>query len=312
MTTTATKQDKDSKPPAKTRSRKTPTVALSVRGATGPRTKRGKMKSRYNAVKHGIFAKVVLGGRALAESKADYVTLLESLHESVEPVGGLEELLVENLAQIAWRKARVVRAEAAAIAKQTEFFRVDREAHLKEVSEGSMLALAQISGMARKRDNPYLLSKSIQRLEILGNVISDRGFEPKTDEGILQTLYGESGKADGLYLTYRVCAESAATAAQKEEGSAIEAEKKRIVQAIDHEINYLEGHIGDLEARETQELPLKEERLAIPKEKELERLMRYEAHLDRAFDRTLGQLERFQRMRLGLATLPPVKVELSR
>lgn len=56
---------------------------------------------------------------------------------------------------------------------------------------------------------------------------------------------------------------------------------------------------------------MEEERLAVPKDGELERLMRYEDHLDRAFDRTLSQLERLQRMRLGLATLPPLKVELS-
>jgi len=43
----------------------------------------------------------------------------------------------------------------------------------------------------------------------------------------------------------------------------------------------------------------------------LDRLLHYEAHLDRAFDRTLSQLERLQRMRLGYPLPPPVKVELS-
>ncbi len=35
------------------------------------------------------------------------------------------------------------------------------------------------------------------------------------------------------------------------------------------------------------------------------------ASLERAFDHTLSQLERLQRMRLGQPVLPPVKVELS-
>ena len=50
----------------------------------------------------------------------------------------------------------------------------------------------------------------------------------------------------------------------------------------------------------------------VPSAEVLDRLLRYEASLDRAFDRTLSQLERLQRMRLGHAVPPPVKVELSR
>jgi len=48
-------------------------------------------------------------------------------------------------------------------------------------------------------------------------------------------------------------------------------------------------------------------RRSIPDSHRLERLLRYEASLERAFDRTLSQLERLQRMRLG----QPVDVNLS-
>ncbi len=40
-------------------------------------------------------------------------------------------------------------------------------------------------------------------------------------------------------------------------------------------------------------------RLSIPEGPGLDKLLRYEAALDRSFDRTLSQLERLQRMRLG-------------
>ena len=39
--------------------------------------------------------------------------------------------------------------------------------------------------------------------------------------------------------------------------------------------------------------------------------IRYEVNLERAIDRTLAQLERLQRMRLGQPVPPPVKLELS-
>jgi hypothetical protein len=46
----------------------------------------------------------------------------------------------------------------------------------------------------------------------------------------------------------------------------------------------------------------------VPLTPQFDRLLRYEASLERAFDRTLAQLERLQRMRLGQPVLP--KLEL--
>ena len=49
----------------------------------------------------------------------------------------------------------------------------------------------------------------------------------------------------------------------------------------------------------------------VPSQEVSDRLLRYDAHLSREFDRTLSQLERLQRMRRGQPVLPPVKVDLS-
>ena len=50
----------------------------------------------------------------------------------------------------------------------------------------------------------------------------------------------------------------------------------------------------------------------VPSQETMDRLLRYEASVDRAFDRTLSQLERLRRMRLGHAVPPPLRLELSR
>jgi hypothetical protein len=55
----------------------------------------------------------------------------------------------------------------------------------------------------------------------------------------------------------------------------------------------------------------KEEVAMIRKEPSPELLHRYETSLERQIERTLNQLERLQRMRLGQPVPPPVKVELS-
>jgi len=67
-----------------------------------------------------------------------------------------------------------------------------------------------------------------------------------------------------------------------------------------------------LEVREEKELPLEEESLTIPDEKELDRPLRYEARLEGFFERTLQQLERLQRTRRNEPLPPTVKVDVAR
>ncbi len=49
----------------------------------------------------------------------------------------------------------------------------------------------------------------------------------------------------------------------------------------------------------------------VPSQEVSDRLLRYEAHLSREFDKTLAQLERLQRMRLGQPVLPKLEVRHS-
>jgi len=93
-------------------------VTSGARGATGPRTTQGKQRSRYNAIKRGIFAKDVLLSH---ESAAEFESLIKGYREDFQPQGMHETLLVENLATIVWRRKRLLQAEAAEIASEFEF-----------------------------------------------------------------------------------------------------------------------------------------------------------------------------------------------
>jgi hypothetical protein len=76
-----------------------------VRGATGPRTQRGKQNSKRNALKHGIFSKVVL---LMGEPQAELDALLRGLQNDLRPEGTLEELLVDKLVALLWRHRRLM------------------------------------------------------------------------------------------------------------------------------------------------------------------------------------------------------------
>jgi hypothetical protein len=64
-------------------------------------------------------------------------------------------------------------------------------------------------------------------------------------------------------------------------------------------------------AFEEERTPCKMAAALVPPPAASKRLLRYEAHLSRECDRTLTQLERLQRMRLGQPVTPPMNVQVT-
>ena len=77
--------------------------------STGPRTTAGKAASRFNALKHGIYAvhQIMFDEKAedLAELSAEY-------HELCSPADAKQRLLVDTLVHSEWRLRRMRRVEA--------------------------------------------------------------------------------------------------------------------------------------------------------------------------------------------------------
>ena len=86
--------------------------------STGPRTEEGKNQSRRNALKHSILASALLIAEGEGEEDhAEFDRLLNSLHRDLDPIGALEEMLVEKIAICYWRERRALRCEAGLIRK---------------------------------------------------------------------------------------------------------------------------------------------------------------------------------------------------
>ena len=90
----------------------------------GPRTALGKTRSKYNARTHGIFSKFVV---LEDESRDEFEAMWNGLRQYFLPVGTFEEGLVEVLADIWWRRRRVLQAEGAEIQLRSEFLYRARE-----------------------------------------------------------------------------------------------------------------------------------------------------------------------------------------
>ena len=69
---------------------------------------------RFNALKHGILSRYTVLSH---ENYADYESLVNSLMDEHLPAGATEQHLIEELASVIWRKRRVLQAEGATINK---------------------------------------------------------------------------------------------------------------------------------------------------------------------------------------------------
>lgn len=92
--------------------------------STGPQSVEGKMIVSKNAIKHGIFSKdIIISKGDGKEDKADFDVLLANLAEDLEPVGKLEELLIEKIAVNYWRLRRLIRFESGQIRDRLDEYR---------------------------------------------------------------------------------------------------------------------------------------------------------------------------------------------
>jgi hypothetical protein len=80
--------------------------------STGPNTVEGKAKSRFNALKHGMTAKVAVLPH---EDEFSYEELRRSTIESYQPANGAELMLVDLIAINYWRLLRARRVETATL-----------------------------------------------------------------------------------------------------------------------------------------------------------------------------------------------------
>jgi hypothetical protein len=75
--------------------------------SSGPKTQAGKARSRLNAKKHGAYAKICLEGEDITRFKSLQLDLLAEYR----PEGFEERLIVQEIAEIIWRKNRFKAAE---------------------------------------------------------------------------------------------------------------------------------------------------------------------------------------------------------
>jgi hypothetical protein len=99
---------------------------MNAKKSTGPKTSRGKTVSSWNSTRHGLLSRKL--PLAHGRSKKQFTRLLRNLQQDLDPVGTLEEILVEKIAQEYWRLGVAACYEADELSQESPFKRssIDR------------------------------------------------------------------------------------------------------------------------------------------------------------------------------------------
>ncbi|HVS88632.1 MAG TPA: hypothetical protein VHF01_10490 [Candidatus Acidoferrum sp.] len=226
---------------------------------------------------------------------------------------------MEKLATITWRQRRLLMAEGAEIRKNTEFVELDQRLRDREEAENFLRLMDPLNnhGLIGGIHNPDVLERCLGLLAQLREQIEKDGLNPENDKTVLERIYGdreENRLCDDfcdLYLILLAVSQFSEEERLRKGCVSPEQCRKKILRGIEEEIRRLKRYREartSIEAVRTQQEKL---RHSIPDAAGLDRLLRYEASLERAWDRALSQLERLQRMRLGQLVLPPIRVDVA-
>lgn len=257
-----------------------------------------------NAVKHGILSKqVVVRGLNVKESEREFAALHRRFCDDLNPVGPVEEMLVDQIVTAHWRLRRALQAEAGEIALSVDGGHWHRKtSHLKLTVLRWELDDDPGFGM---RDSAFGNQFMANQLKAVRAAVEADG--ELTEAAIAGVRF--RGKP---YRLTRELEELRQKIQPNPDGLPPEAlrekRKEEVLSHLQRELNQLSWSRESCEERESMEESAHQAAAVLPPVSALERIQRYETKLERQIFRAMAQLERLQRMRKGEVLPAPVAV----
>ena len=289
--------------------------------STGPKTQFGKAASSRNAVKHGMLAAApILSG---IENREDWEKHRDGVLKSLAPVGYLEELLTIRLAILSWRLWRVIRYEAEVSTAAVATAEADLEEERDEKGSGKP---SEPTEAREKADRAALLIETLEALPKLPDEESlDRESAvaalwafwdqlPDNFKGIsIPGIPDDHAEFDAFDRWTAGLLRTAAEHYSVAGGMTVDVLLRRCISSANNAGYRAEQWERDLvEQGERWKLLLEREnrsRMLLAPEV-LDKVARYESNLERAFFRTLHEIQRLQASRSGAVVPSPAAVDV--
>jgi len=240
---------------------------------------------RYNAIKHGILSSLTVLAH---EDASEFADLLAALVEEHQPAGMTEQHLIEELASIIWRKRRVLLAEGASINRG-----------LQRVTHSTV-------------DSPIPAATPFKRTSLLGGTDLPDLLLTTTEEAAKQLINAELD-LNATLKAQAILYKGGTNAYEKARRTLIPESRDWWDENVEDEsypatLEGIETFIRKslmplcirLEYEARNQAAIKAQILGEGLQPQrLEKLNRYETHLDRKFERTLAMLLKMKDLRGG-------------
>ena len=143
--------------------------------STGPRSERGKRRSRRNAFRHGLSAETVID---VLEDPADYKALASAINADYRPRTNFERELVGRLVSLVWRLRRATAIESGLFAIEEQALREQETSaqHNKDKLSSFYALIPDLTPITRLEDaeRPAIKSVASDIARSFARVSSDR------------------------------------------------------------------------------------------------------------------------------------------
>ena len=272
---------------------------MNARKSTGPKSAEGKAKSRMNAIKYGLLAReVVVRGFGFfdGEQGSKFQALHRMYREHLDPVGPLEEMLVERIVTAYWRLHRVLIAERGEILRSLE---VARQVNPVIDPHRLLMTLGRLPWAHDAADEVCAVRDGVRKEGELTEPMLAR---------LLKVLEGRECMIERLQKAQEV----PPTEAEGLSAEALKAKRQeRLLKFLDEQLVCCEAglqEIGELHGWTKQ---VRLDASLMPGRKTMDRILRYETNLERQLYRAMNQLERMQRLRKGEVVPAPLAIQVT-
>lgn len=278
--------------------------------STGPTTEEGKAVVRLNALRHGVTAEAAV--IPFLESPEDWEAHRQGVLESLTPVGYLETILAERVAMLLWRLGRANRyeREIAAIKQEDlkeDLFKYDAENspdHFQDRMEAARDMVKLLKRLPRMSDKTALSKDdALDILEAASSCIEEEvdldnlGLPGMPDDVDLEEFEGWT-----VVLLRKALAVIA-----KEGGKSF----NDLLHSTKFTFMVAEAKAKLKLEQATTKLERARRKHLLPDLEKLEKLSRYEAHLERSLYKSMHEIERLQAVRAGQSVPPPIAVDVT-
>ena len=173
--------------------------------STGPRSEAGKRRAALNALKYGRYTgphTLEHTMLLLGEDPHEFHDFRDSLMASRQPADAVEQMLVEDIAVLTWKKRRLNRAQDGLQLRNLEMLELDRHRQALEVgresadvSQDEVLKL----GLRRVTKSPACFGEILAQLDTVTALVNRQDYSQDIEPAITM-LYGETPTLRGAQI----------------------------------------------------------------------------------------------------------------